>query len=392
MPAKKKARTTVRKKQPSKAKKLRHKIVLHPITVMLVLCIGVFIITYTLKAVADSYTVSAIVPAPMLSSGAYITDPTSGQTFTNSSLNVSGTCPNLSYIKLYDNNIFVGVAWCLPNETFLIATQLYEGQNNLQVQDYNVTNSPGPVTSIVPVSYNQVNSSQGSSSSSSSNSSSTSSSSSSASSTGSSNSSNSSSNNQNSSESLTAPLLLTGDYQFKATEVGIPFTSSITLQGGNPPYYVTVNWGDGSSTAYTFDTDPTFTIKHIYYNQGYYPVLVKVADTKGTDRDLQIAALIKQPGSSDVFLPTTSSTSGKQGSSNSSNCTNKACNQQAIVELPKSNASVTGFLASIKSWVWIAWSSYAVVLLMMISFWLGEREEDYHLFKHRLRSKSRKNK
>jgi hypothetical protein len=85
-------------------------------------------------------------------------------------------------------------------------------------------------------------------------------------------------------------------------------------------------------------------------------------DASGTTKTLQLAALIKPPGASGVI------------------------NFNALTNAP--TAEPTGAIKTLamktKSWLWLAWPTYIIIVLMLVSFWLGEREEYQHFFtRHR---------
>src|SRR6185437_8114462 len=57
---------------------LHKRIILHPLSVMIVLCAGVFITGWTYQVVADYYSLTAKVAAPALTQPAVITSPVDG--------------------------------------------------------------------------------------------------------------------------------------------------------------------------------------------------------------------------------------------------------------------------------------------------------------------------
>ncbi len=366
--------STVFRRNPQKVtiqKKVRHtlprhkRIVLHPISVFTLLCIGVFISGWSYEAVADSYTVTAIVPAASLTQGAVITSPSTNTIVTNADLQVSGTCPSGAYIKLYTNNTFSGVTFCENNGTFTLNDDLYLGQNNLIAEDFNVTNQQGPVTSTVTVDYVPPAST---------------------SSTGSSTTTGSSTINQSptipaddtitpgltsvapaATPTSTPTLLLTSNYQYQTSPVSSNFVWEVDVQGGYPPYKVNVQWGDGTSSNLVFDTDPIFKITHHYSVEGYYAVKVQAVDKTGVVRFIQLAARIVKPN-----------TTGNLSTSNT-NYSLPIINHKATIKI----------FAVSKSWLWLAWPSFIVVLVMLVSFWLGERQEVHKLYKKRKGSPAR---
>ncbi len=69
------------KKALKQARPLHKKILLHPVTVFFLLCSVVLIAGLTYQVLADSYTVTGKVPAPPLTQGSDITQPSDGATY-----------------------------------------------------------------------------------------------------------------------------------------------------------------------------------------------------------------------------------------------------------------------------------------------------------------------
>lgn len=329
------AKRTVRRARP-----IHKRILLHPITIVLLLCIGIFIACWTYRAAADSYSLTAEVHAPPLGEGAVITSPTNGEVFTQSPITVMGSCPTGSYVNLSRNGTFSGVAFCSSDNTFQIQTDLFSEENVLVAQDYNTTNDPGPTTPSVTVTYNPP-AAPSSSSSSSSGSSST------------------ASRVPSSGAATTspAPLLLTSSFEYQTFVVNTPFTWRVQVEGGVAPYKITTGWGDSESSSQTVTGGPTFSISHVYDKQGYYVIVVQVTDAAGNTAMLQLAALVKNPGSSKVIFSGGGSVS------------------------TPTNPSLWQYLTGPNGWLWFAWPSFIVVLLIILSFWLGERQEYQDLLK-----------
>lgn len=320
---------SVRRKQA-----VHRRLLLHPVTVFGLLCVGVLITAWTVKTVALSYTVNARVPAAPLTEGAFITYPVDGQVITSVPITVHGTCPQGSYVKLFLNNAFDGSAWCSNDGTFDIQTGLMEGLNVLRAQDYNITDDPGPVTPSVHVTYSPPAP-------------------------------------QPAQPPITKrptrpggititgpaaaghtlPLFLSSEFHFQAFAPKTTFNWSVTVLGGQPPFYLVVDWGDGSKSSRLLDANQTLQLEHAYKKSGYYPVRIHATDAKGQQAFLQLAALIKVPGTGGFALPT------------------------------QPNGS--GFFSRHGQWLWLAWPAYAILVLMAFSFWLGEREEYQKLLRQR---------
>lgn len=337
-------RKIIAKKRRRALMPFHKRVTLHPVNLLFLLCTGVLLVAWTLHAIAVSYTVTASVLAPELPSGAQITSPSDGQTFTSLPVIITGTCPPNSYVILTDNGQESGVSWC-TNNTFEIQTGLYAGLNTLNSQDYNITDNPGPTTPNITLTYNPpANQTQSNTSSSSSRQKSGS----------------GSSNSNGTVSSTVTPLIITTNFTFQAVATNQTFSTSLNVDGGVPPYQLSIDWGDGTSQTITLSNDPSFTINHIYHSHGYYPITTKVVDSIGNKQYLQTAAFIKLPGAAS-FL--TSPATPK----------------------PPQISLFSRFLRSTKGWLLVIWPSYLVVLLMVFCFWLGEKEQYknfiYH-FKH----------
>jgi len=288
------------------------------------MCVGVVLVGSTIiRSNAANTTISVTVEAPELTDPATITLPTDGTTFISTPITVTGTCPDNSYVNLYRNGQFSGVDICTDNN-FQIQTDLFSGDNQLLVQDYNITNEAGPTGTSINVTYNPpvvTISTPSTTTTSPTTSSSTSSTSS-------------------------IPLLVNSQFQYQAVTVGQNFSWNINITGGTPPYNVVVSWGDGSTSTYSFSTDPTFTISHYYKIAGNYVIKVNVRDITGKNTFLQLIGIIHAP----IVGPISSGsvTSKSVGSSVSK---------------------------AIRHYSWVAWPSYLIIVALVFSFWLGEREE-----------------
>jgi hypothetical protein len=331
---------------------------LHPISVLLILCAGVLIVGGTYKAIADSYTVHAVIPAPPLTQGATITSPLSGAKLSSARIAVSGTCPADSYVKAYDNNIFAGVALCTSN-SFRITMTTFEGANVLRVQDFNITDQAGPSSPTIPVSYQPPQSSGGNGGSQSPNQPSITPNNPASNTTSTTPESGSGGSSSGSTSTSPPPLLLLADFRYQTFLTNSLFKWSLDLEGGRPPYTVNINWGDGRTSVRHFATDPVFLIRHVYDRQGYYAIEINSDDANGNSRNIQLAALIKLPGAGGIFSTANTTTPAKPSS------------------------ALANFFKHFPRWLLVAWPSYAIVLLMLVSFWLGEREGYLHIFKRR---------
>jgi hypothetical protein len=345
-------KTKNRLKKPNKAKvavirkRPKHKkIMLHPGSIFLMLLIGVILVSSTLYSSADSYTVNAVVPAPAITTPATITSPSDGQVFTTSPITVSGACVDNSYVDLIRDGYYSGTAIC-NNEAYSIETDLSPGSNALVAQIYNVTNQAGPPSNTITVTYNPPTNpsnpptTTGSSSSAGS------------STTPVANSAKPSDKNLYNNSGLGTFILdpAGSTYKYKTFTNQLGFTWDLNLTGGTPPYVVNVNWGDGSTSVFYFKTDPLFKITHDYKKSGTYNIVITAVDSLGEQAVFQLSTKIVKA------QPSAFGTTGVGGG------ISKATNG-------------LGFFKTNHNLLDIAGSVYVVILLMTVSFWLGERRE-----------------
>jgi len=334
------------KKQLRAGRPKHRQIALHPLSILLLLAAGVCIICWTGRVIADNFNVTAVVPAKPLTKPATIRSLADGAVITQLPVTVSGFCPTDSYVKLYANNTFSGAALCLGSETYSIETSLFPGSNRLLVQAYNTTDEPGPVGQAITVQYNPKQPQATSTPSS-------------RPLTG------SSAISATSASSL--QLLLTSDFHYQTFVTGDTFSWPMDLEGGTPPYTVYITWGDGQSSTIVFKADPVFQITHHFSKQGYYPVVVRSVDATGQVQVIQLSALIRTAGSSGI-LPASGTQSGAAPANHV--------------------GGISTALLHAKRWLWLAWPSFVILLLMVASFWLGERKE-YGLMLRDLKTKKR---
>jgi hypothetical protein len=308
------------------------RLLLHPLSTFGMMLIGVLLAGLTYQALAADYSVNAVVQAEQLTEGAVITSPKAGQILTTTPIHVAGTCPNTSYVKLLRNGAFSGVAFC-NNGTFSIDTDLFQGANDLQAQDYNITDVAGPQTPVVHVVYQPPVTPAPPK---------TGTTKSSAMSTR-------TSTNTSTNLSVKPPLLIQGDYHFNVATTGSVFTWQLNYQYADPPVATTINWGDNTSESLTVPSNDPFKIQHTYKTSGYYPVVVQGIDASQRTVMIQLVAFIKKPGD--------------------------AATKGSILPTQKGpNDRGSGGLSKFK-WLLYAWPTYAIIVVMVGSFWLGERRE-----------------
>jgi len=392
------AKTSARRHRP-----VHKRILLHPISGFLLLCVGVLVAGSTFPGLAASYDVTAEVHSGPLTQPAAITAPADNTHVTTALLNVAGSCPANSYIRLYREGFFSGTAIC-EGGGFDIQTTLSLGANSLQARVFNFTDDEGPASPAITVYYDapvvvpapvaaptalivsnvdQVTYQSGviqevvshptiagwapplaevtvtfySEPS-------------------------VCRTHANSKGVWTCtlpsplapgihhveveattksgkklrlptfqvrvteyviPFVITSDYRYRPYGRGQSVEWKLGLSGGTPPYSIAVDWDDGSSSTVVRQDGSDFKISHSYKiisrDDHAYTVLISAIDSRGASTTLQLAALVR-------------------GSA-------------ALLGQGNLLSSLTSF---VRQWLWVVWPAYIAVVLMAVSFWIGEKE------------------
>lgn len=232
--------------------------------------------------------------------GATITSPANGATFTGLPVTVIGWCPNNLMVKIFKNNVFGGSTMCV-NHTYSLKIDLFSGRNDLIARVYDALDQAGPDSNMVSVTFND--------------------------------------NLAN--PNIANRISLTSNYARRGADPNTELTWPIIVSGGTPPYAVSVDWGDSSSSdLYTVAIPGEFTIKHTYDQSGTYDMLVKASDQNHAVAYLQLVGVCNGK----VTQPSTASTT----------------------------ASKTKTTNSIVSWT----LAIIFLILIIVAFWLGRRSED----------------
>jgi hypothetical protein len=398
---------------------------------MVLLCVGVILSGSTYRSIAASYDVTATVEAPLPGGPATIFNPVAAQHVSVQQITVSGSCPVATYVKLYRSGNFSGVSNC-SSQAFQIQTSLVPGANQLEAKVYNVTNQEGPTSPVVTVNYDETTVEpplppaqtpttmwvsgvednvyqEGSATQVTSSrptvsgwappfadivvtfhsEPSTCRTKSDATGWWTCTLSHSlpdglhhvditASDGQGWSMTLPtfnirvqsiipnllrppstrAALLISSEYKYQTHYEGQPFTWSLAVHGGKAPYTVVVDWGDESQSTYKRDGGAEFALTHAYPDVKTYTVFVKATDSDGAVALLQLSAVVK------------GQTVGAASIANS--------------------GPLATLFASVQHYLWIVWPVYIAVVLMAVSFWLGEQDVYQRMRARRLAHAGRK--
>jgi hypothetical protein len=276
---------------------------------------AIFMAAFSVPSQADSKIISARVDGPAPTQGAIIYAPANNHVFTESQIQVSGHCPDNTYIKLSRNSLLAGSALCQASNSFSLQITLVPGSNTLLAQNYDALDQPGPATPIITVFYQPKPSA-----------------------------SESitttpivktpySSDGINSSPKVISapPLLITTETPLSKGLLPEKLSTwHITISGGQKPYALRWNWGDGTTNIYSLPESGAFTPSHSYKRPGRYTLNIEATDTAGSRAILQLAATVDGP-----VAPISSGRSERK--------------------------------------LHIAWPLWAIAAFMVISFWLGDK-------------------
>lgn len=243
--------------------------------------------------------------------GATISFPRDGTTITQLPTTVSGICPNGLLVKIFKNNVFAGSVQCV-NGSFSIPIDLFSGRNELVARVYDDLDQPGPDSNVVVVTLPFTGS------------------------------------------VIPNRISLTSAFAKRGANPGQTLSWPITLSGGNGPYAVTVDWGDGKTADIISQAFPgNFNITHVYDSPGVYIVIVRATDKDGNIAFLQLVGVANGP----VGQSGTGGTDGQGG---------------------------TGSDGSGATRTKILWQPAAVAIpFIFMSFWLGKKYE-LHVLRKRL--------
>lgn len=195
--------------------------------------------------------------SPPPTTGATIAVPTNGQGFSNLPITVSGICPNDLLVKIFKNNVFAGSVMC-NNGSYSIQIDLFNGQNELVARVYDALDQAGPDSNTVTVIYTDPR------------------------------------------QGTASRVSLTSNFAKRGANPGQTLVWPIIVSGGEGPYAISVDWGDGKTPDLISQPFPgTMDIKHVYDSPGIYNIIIKATDKNGGIAFLQLVGVANGPLSQD---------------------------------------------------------------------------------------------
>jgi hypothetical protein len=197
-----------------------------------------------------SYGLEATKTQPPPTTGATITTPGNGASFTTSPTTVTGICPDGLLVQVYDNGVMAGSVMCAGG-SFTLQISLFAGTNELSAIVYDELEQAGPTSNITTVTYTDTHFT-----------------------------------------AFGALVTLTSSYGRRSTPAGSQLDWPLQLSGGSGPYAFSIDWGDGTpSELKSQSLAGLVTISHVYKKAGIYQVNIKVTDANGVSAFLQVVAV-----------------------------------------------------------------------------------------------------
>lgn len=182
--------------------------------------------------------------------GATITTPGNGASYSTSPVRVSGICPTGLLVQVYNNGVMVGASMC-ENGSFSLEVSLFAGTNELSAIVYDDLDQAGPVSNLITINYTNT-----------------------------------------SFVAFGELITLTSSYGRRSSPVNSMLSWPLQLSGGTGPYAFSIDWGDGSAADLKSQSlAGLVNIGHIYKRAGIYQVNVKATDANGVSAFLQVIAV-----------------------------------------------------------------------------------------------------
>ncbi len=199
---------------------------------------------------SDTTGLQGTISSPAPKNAPTISLPVNGRTFTSTPITVSGLCNTGLLVKVFSNSIFVGSVQC-SGGSFSLQIDLFSGQNDLVVRQYDSLDQSSPDSNTVTVTFQD-----------------------------------------GQLASFGQRVSLTSIYAKRGANPGTQLSWPIILSGGTGPYAISIDWGDSSaadlrSVPFAGEID----ITHVYQSAGVYRVVVKATDANGQAAFLQLVGV-----------------------------------------------------------------------------------------------------
>lgn len=272
---------------------------------------------------SGSYTTNAVVTGPAPKAAPTLSSIVNGTIYrTSAPILIKGSCPTDTLIKVFKNQVLAGAALC-QNGSYQMQIDLFVGNNSLIARAYNTNDVASPDSAVVSVQFLPPNSPLNSSS------------------------------QLNVIGAPANQFYLTSEIFYRGANIGDKISWPIIIAGGQPPYALSVSWGDGKTELISRGDANRFDISHVYHEaagaKAGFTIIIKGTDQTGAQTYLQLVAIVKGGNSAPGVV------SGITG----------GYDHSGIVRA--------------------AWQLLAGAVIFALSFWLGEKRELHQLNQRKLR-------
>ncbi len=270
---------------------------------------------------SGSVGVTGTISAPPPTQAATISSPGTGQTFTDVPIPITGLCPDGLLVKLFKNNVFAGATQCVGG-SYEIIIDLFPGTNDLVARVFDDLDQAGPDSNVATVEFvdNRVGAG--------------------------------------------TRVSVTSNYAKRGANPSQTLTWPIVISGGDSPYAVSVDWGDGTELELiSRDFPGSFDISHTYELPGVYNIVVQVTDVNGVSTFLQIV------GVANGIIT--------QANDDGTPLTPEGTGENITTTITRFGTSTVGRT----EYIW--WPALLLIPFIVSTFWLGKRYM-LHVMKKRI--------
>jgi len=270
-------------------------------------------VAYASTEGGGGYQTYAVVPGAMPKDPPTIANLTNGTTYSTSDpILIKGSCLAETLVKIFKNEVLAGAALC-QNGVYQLSIDLFVGNNTVIARAYNANDVTSPDSTPVSLQLLLPGSNL----------------------TG--------TDQLNTVGAPAGQFYVTSEIFHRGANAGDTMIWPLILAGGQAPYAVSVSWGDGKTDLLSRGDAGRFDISHVYSqpggDRGSYTIVITATDQAGNKSYIQLVAIVS--GNSQ---PAGIAGSVKGGYSHS---------------------------AALR----LAWQLLAVAVLVVFSFWLGEKRE-----------------
>ncbi|MEK7626513.1 MAG: hypothetical protein AAB423_04175 [Patescibacteria group bacterium] len=281
----------------------------------------VLFVSYSAKADQQTGTIQlgGVVSGKPPEIPAKITSPSNGSHFTESQIEVSGTCLQDNYVEIYRKDIFAGMTKCSPEGTFTITITLVPGENRVVAKTRDSLGQYGPDSEAVTYFLDAKPGTK-----------------------------------QSNNTGLYKPLLIYTDPVQKGVLMGQSLKINYEIDGNEGPYTIVIDWGDGSPiTLVKHDKEGDYSASHIYKEPGQRTVRISGIGSQGGKASIQTIIVVHSESA-----PITSTAS--------------SCDSTTFAKYCFSSDRITVIIDFL-------WPAIIIAMLMTASFWVGEKISYEHL-------------